>query len=69
MQGHYDVYIKSQTIDEPIIRNVRAHDPDDAIYRCECTGDLIPNAGDRVTRCILVNTDKRPPSSMHGHLA
>lgn len=69
MVKHYDVYIHSETIPDPIVRTVRAQDPDDAIHRCECAGDLIPAAGDRVLRCILVNCEGRPDPSMHGHLA
>lgn len=65
----YDVYIQAPTIEGPFVRTVTAMDPDDAIHRCERRGDLIPAAGDRVVRCVLVNRDNLPEQSMHGHLA
>lgn len=56
---HYDVYIQTTSESGHIIRTVQAADPDAAMHAVTTAGDLILDAGDRVTRCVMVND--RPP--------
>lgn len=54
----YDVYIRDRK-GETIIKQLDSWNPDDAIDRARVKGDYIPEHGDRITRCVVVNC---PPS-------
>ena len=54
----YNIYVKSGRDGSTAIYSASAPNPDDAIYRLVVAGDYIPDVGDVVKHCVLVDTTK-----------